>query len=93
MQHALVVDDDDHIREFISIALREEDYAVETAADGAEALDKVRQDPPSVLLLDLMMPIMDGWSFMENCRRDALCDQVPVVIMSAGQRVKAAEEL
>jgi CheY-like chemotaxis protein len=93
MKHILVVDDDEDIREFVSMALRLEDYPVETAAHGAEALRKVRQDPPSLVLLDLMMPVMDGWKFVQTCRNEGLCQQVPVVVMSASARAQAAEEL
>jgi two-component system, chemotaxis family, chemotaxis protein CheY len=93
MKHILVVDDDESFREFVRIALRTQDYAVDTAADGAEALDKVRQDPPSLLLLDLMMPVMDGWQFVDACRKEPGCEQVPIVIMSAGQRANAAGAL
>src|SRR6188508_1781034 len=57
----LVVDDERNIVQLARLYLRNEGYQVETAANGREALDKVRQTSPSLILLDLMMPVMDGW--------------------------------
>ncbi|OWA37718.1 DNA-binding response regulator [Saccharibacillus sp. O16] len=62
----LVVDDEPGIRSAIAYALKREDYEIETAADGEEALEKVESFGPSVLVLDVMMPKMDGY---EVCRR------------------------
>jgi CheY-like chemotaxis protein len=59
----LVVDDDESIREFVSVALSDEGYDVVTAADGASALETVGRERPGVILLDMRMPIMDGWEF------------------------------
>lgn len=79
----LVVDDDSTIRETVAEALQLDGFNVETARNGAEALAAVRVRPPSGILLDLMMPIMDGWQFLERCRASQLCNGVPVVVMSA----------
>lgn len=62
----LVVDDEPGIRSAIAYALKREGYEIETAADGVEALEKVESFGPSVLVLDVMMPRMDGY---EVCRR------------------------
>jgi len=79
----LVVDDDDIIRETVAEALQVDGFRVETARNGAEALDVVRQRPPSGIILDLMMPIMTGWQFLESCRASQLCSGIPIVVMSA----------
>jgi len=63
MARVLVVDDDESIRLFVSMALQEEGYDVISAADGAAALQVVEQTPPDVILLDMRMPVMDGWQF------------------------------
>ncbi|MBV9173586.1 MAG: response regulator, partial [Chloroflexi bacterium] len=60
----LVVDDEPVIREVVAEALEFEGYAVETATNGAEALAKVRAHAPQAIVLDLMMPVMDGWAFL-----------------------------
>jgi CheY-like chemotaxis protein len=79
----LVVDDDRAIRDVVADILESADYRVRTASNGAEALDQIRVESPAAVLLDLMMPIMDGWEFLERCRRRRPCAEVPVAIMSA----------
>ena len=85
----LVVDDDDAIRTAVAEALEMEGYAVSAASNGAEALALVRQQQPSAVVLDLMMPVMDGWQFLEHCRADALCQDTPVVVISAYRNLPA----
>ena len=60
---ALVVDDDDAIRQFLRMALTDNGYEVVTAGDGWAALDLARESPPDVIFLDMRMPGMDGWTF------------------------------
>jgi CheY-like chemotaxis protein len=83
--YVLVVDDDPAIRGLVAEALRGEGYAVDLAAHGREALEAVRARRPSTVVLDLMMPVMDGFSFMEACHAEALCRDVPIVVISAAQ--------
>jgi DNA-binding response OmpR family regulator len=79
----LVVDDDDLIRETVAEALELDGFDVDTARNGSEALDLVLKQPPSGIILDLMMPVMSGWQFLERCRANDLCNGVPILIMSA----------
>jgi len=80
----LVVDDDMEIRETLAGVLDEEGYAVATAVHGREALDQIHAGlRPSLIVLDLMMPVMDGWQFLEERAKDEQLRQVPVVIVSA----------
>ena len=65
----LVIDDDDELAEVLRQALRESGYAVATVRHGAAALDLIGQIQPDLILLDLRMPIMDGWSFVAQYRR------------------------
>jgi CheY-like chemotaxis protein len=83
MTRVLVVEDEPTIRTVVAEALREQGYTVDTAADGAEALARVRQRPPRAVLLDLMLPAMDGRAFVEACRRDPTGRAVPIAVMSA----------
>ena len=83
--YVLIVDDDPAIRGLMGDALRSEGYAVDLAAHGAEALDAMRARRPSTVLLDLMMPVMDGFTFLEICHRERLCIDVPIVVISAVQ--------
>ena len=64
----LLVDDDEHILDFLGLALRDEGYTVTTARHGAEALDVLRREPPHVIILDLWMPVMDGEQFLREYR-------------------------
>jgi CheY-like chemotaxis protein len=67
----LVIDDDDAVCEVLREALSEDGYAVATVPHGAAALELVRHHQPAVIILDLRMPIMDGWSFADQYRRVA----------------------
>ncbi len=88
----LVVDDDPGIRTFMSIALRMEGFVVDTAADGAEALDKARRSTPDAIVLDMMMPKMDGRAFIDAWRAEPANRQAPVVVMSAGSAPIGVDE-
>jgi two-component system chemotaxis response regulator CheY len=82
----LVADDEPLIRALVAIAFEAEGYDVDTAADGAEALEKACHQPPQAIVLDLMMPVMNGWDFLEAWQCQPASQAVPVVIMSAGYR-------
>jgi CheY-like chemotaxis protein len=80
----LVVDDDASNRETLVEVLETEGYLVETVADGLEALEYLRRAPaPDVILLDLMMPRMDGWAFRAEQRRYPSLVTIPTIIMTA----------
>jgi CheY-like chemotaxis protein len=82
----LIVEDDADLREALSDVLRDEGYAVTSAADGQEALDRLRREGrPSLILLDLTMPVMNGWQFRNEQRRDPDLSEIPVVVLSAGE--------
>ena len=78
----LVVDDDEHIVSILSEVLLDEGYRVVSARDGAEAIAVVRRDRPDVILLDLMMPNVSGWSFLDMYRRTPP-PHAPVIVVSA----------
>ena len=86
----LIVDDDEAIRESLEMAL-ERRFAVATAANGQDALAKLAVAPADVVLLDLMMPVLDGAGFVAEARRRGL--PVRIVVMSAGTglRTRARE--
>jgi DNA-binding response OmpR family regulator len=79
--NVLVVDDQEAIRATLRTALDDEGFTVECASNGQEALDILGRWDPCVILLDLMMPVMDGWTFCEEQRRSG--DRTPVVLLSA----------
>ena len=83
MLRILVVEDDASIRTTVAEALEDMGYLVETASNGAEALAKVREDGFAAIVLDLMMPVMTGWEFLDACGEDLLAEQIPVAVVSA----------
>ncbi len=80
--HILVVDDDPGIRGFIQMTLHSEGYEVATAANGRLALDRIAEQRPDVILLDLSMPVMTGWQLNDWLREHDL--NIPVIFMTAG---------
>ncbi len=83
----LVVDDDVTILGVVAEALRDEGYLVEEALNGAEALIQARRARPDAILLDLMMPVLDGWGFVEAFHREPEASSIPIVILSAANRL------
>ena len=83
MAKLLVVDDEPAIRLLLQAILAQEGHEVETAADGVEGLAAVEREMPDVVLLDLAMPNMDGWHFLEELRNKGLRSRVRVIIVSA----------
>ncbi len=88
----VVVDDTDGIRDLIADTLTDAGYTVACAANGADALGVVADTDPALILLDLHMPIMDGWQFMRALADRSL--RTPVVVMTAaGEASRHAHEL
>jgi CheY-like chemotaxis protein len=88
----LVVDDDPVIRSTVAELLLDEGYEVDQAADGAAALEMVRRSAPDAIVLDLMMPVLDGWAFVERCREFPATSDVPIVVMSATHSLHESAE-
>jgi CheY-like chemotaxis protein len=85
----LIVEDDTDLREVLSEILRDEGYDVASAAHGGEALDLLRGKfhRPTLILLDLTMPVMNGWQFRAHQRADPALSDIPVVVLSAGDHL------
>jgi len=82
-QYILVVDDDDDFRETLCEVLVEAGYPVQQAENGEVALQRAQEELPGIVLLDLKMPVLDGWGVMERMRKDARSAGVPILILSA----------
>jgi DNA-binding response OmpR family regulator len=80
----LVVDDDPDILDALSEILEVEGYQVDRARNGREALQQLEQRLPDLVLLDLMMPVMDGWEFARSLGPDA---RPPIIVLSADRNV------
>ena len=79
----LVVDDEPELRAVVSLVLSDEGYEVAEAANGAEAIQVLEQTQPACVLLDMRMPVLDGWGFARELEARHL--HVPVVVMTAAQ--------
>ena len=86
----LVVDDDPDVRLRLRTVLERNGWGVQEAGNGAEALERVDQTPPHLILLDLTMPVMDGFAFLHRLRERPDCADIPVIVLSA-RNISAAE--
>lgn len=79
----LVVDDEQDLLDLMDIILGEEGFAVVTACNGREALTKVHSEHPDLILLDVMMPIMDGWEVLKTIKGQQDTEKIPVIMVTA----------
>jgi len=86
----LFIDDDESIREFVSMALTDEGYQVMTAPNGAAALEQLRQARPALILLDMRMPVMDGWAFLKAYQKTQE-PHAPVIALTASRNGPEAQ--
>lgn len=83
MPHILVVEDEEALCDLIAVVLRDEGHEVATAQNGLVALDKARQQPPSLVLMDMAFPQMDAATFVRQYRLLPGCAKSPIIAMSA----------
>ena len=79
----LAVDDEKHIVRLVQVNLERQGYEVITAYDGKEALQKVEEERPDLVVLDVMMPYMDGFEVLQNLRRNPSTRDIPVIMLTA----------
>ena len=79
----LVVDDDPNIRELISVNLRVKGYSIVLASDGKEAMEKIKTGAPDLIILDIMMPEIDGWELCKWIRDDPRLRSVKILMLTA----------
>lgn len=79
----LVCDDERHIVRLIQVNLEKQGYQVVTAYDGKEGLEKVKAEKPDLLVLDVMMPYMDGFEVLKTLRREPETESLPVIMLTA----------
>jgi len=82
-RHLLLVEDDDTSREVIRRALEREGWSIALAENGRVALARMAEQGPDAILLDLMMPEMDGFEFLATLRRQATWRDIPVLVLTA----------
>jgi DNA-binding response OmpR family regulator len=79
----LVVDDEEDVRTLLEMVFRKNGFEVRTATNGKEAVASAYEDPPDAILLDVMMPEMDGWQVLRALKGDESTRSIPVVMISA----------
>ena len=79
----LVVDDEADLLEIISLRLQAYDYEVVTAIDGQDGLDKARKEKPDLIILDLMLPKIDGYKVCRMLKFDEKFKQIPIILFTA----------
>ena len=82
-QSVLVIEDDAAVRELLRRGLEKDGWTVREAENGRAGLERLEDGVPAIILLDLMMPEMDGFSFLEELRRRSGCAAVPVIVITA----------
>jgi CheY-like chemotaxis protein len=87
----LIVEDDADLREMMAQLLSLEGFHTAAVANGREALEYLQKsESPEVILLDLMMPVMDGWEFRRHQQADPVLSRVPVIVLSALDQSRTA---
>ncbi len=87
MKKILIIEDDKFLRELISQKLLKEGYVVNEAIDGEDGIKKTREDKPDLILLDLILPGIDGFEVLSQIKTDPSLATIPVIILSnLGQR-------
>jgi DNA-binding response OmpR family regulator len=87
----MVVEDDHDIRDSLEIALTDAGYDVVDASNGRVALDRLAMSLPGVILLDLMMPVLNGLEFLVEFRKNPLWKKIPIIVASANRGYDAAD--
>lgn len=85
MNRILIVDDEREMRQLLRIYLQQEDYLIEEAQNGKEAYDQILKNGYDLMILDVMMPVMDGWETIERVRN---ISDVPIILLTAKTTVE-----
>ena len=87
----LVIDDEPDTRAYLKAVLEEDGYETITASDGEEGLNKVQENAPHLILLDLMMPKKSGIKFLNEIRNDEQLKEVPIIVVSGVRQVTGVD--
>ena len=87
----LLADDEEDIKTVVTMFLESQGYEVLTAFDGLDALEKTRTEKPDLILLDIMMPVLDGYEVCKRLKEDATTGNIPILILSAAAHVESVD--
>lgn len=82
----LIVEDDHDLRRLYAVGLTQKGFEVLLAGNGADALDRAETDRPDIVLVDISMPIMDGWELIERLNPPGRLDPIPVVVVTGREK-------
>jgi two-component system, chemotaxis family, chemotaxis protein CheY len=88
----LIVEDETYLCELVADVLEAEGHRTRTAANGLDALERVKESKPQIILLDLMMPVMDGWEFIRALRANPEWKEIPIVVVTAVYDIKRTQQ-
>ena len=87
MEHILIVEDEIDIAQLVSFNLERAGYSVDIVHDGREVLEKILKDQPNLVILDLMLPGMDGYQILKEMQRDTRSHSIPVLMLTAKSQI------
>ncbi len=82
-KYVLAVDDEPNIRRLVEVNLQRAGYRVATAEDGEHALERLREERPDLMVVDVMMPRMDGFELLRRLKQDPDTAEIPVIMLTA----------
>jgi len=82
-RYILAVDDERYIRRLVEVNLQRAGYRVGTAEDGVQAMESIRRERPDMVVLDVMMPRMDGFELLKRLKQDPATAEIPVIMLTA----------
>ncbi len=88
----LLAEDEPHIARLVVFKLEREGYEVIWAKDGGEALESIKKNRPDLVLLDVMMPVMDGFDVLKKIKEDERLWKIPVIMLTAKGQIKDVEK-
>lgn len=88
----LLADDEEDIKTVVKLFLESKGYEVVTAFDGLDTLDKVKTEKPDLILLDIMMPLVDGFEVCKRLKEDETTASIPIVMLSAASKVDSVKK-
>ena len=82
MKHILLVEDDPFLVDIYATKLKEQGFSCEAVEDGEQVLKKIAEKPPALLLLDIVLPHINGWQILTKIRQDPKIKKIPIIILS-----------
>lgn len=87
----LIADDEEDVKVVVQLYLESKGYEIHTAYDGLDAIDKARAEMPDLLLLDIMMPVIDGFEVCRRLKSDPATAGIPIVMLSAASQTESKD--